>query len=139
MVLEPGRPFDPTRDHVFVAGWDGPRGSRNSPIPVVVNGEAKPAPLGLAAGVPHRFRFVNIGVAGRMPFSIFRDSTLATWRRLAKDGADLPASQAVTGPARQMIEVGETFDAEFTPAPGEYRLTLGPPKQPFYEQRLVAR
>jgi FtsP/CotA-like multicopper oxidase with cupredoxin domain len=139
VVLEPGRQFDPTRDHVYVAGWDGPGSGKNHPPPLVVNGAAKPAPLTLAAGVPHRFRFVNIGVAGRMPFSILRDSTVATWRRLAKDGADLRASQAVNGPARQMIEVGETFDAEFTPAPGEYRLTAGPPKHPLWEQRLIVQ
>ena len=139
VVLEPGRQFDPTRDHVYVAGWDGPGSGKGNPPPLVVNGDAKAAPLTLAAGVPHRFRFVNIGVAGRMPFSILRDSTFATWRRLAKDGADLPASQAVNGPARQMIEVGETFDAEFTPAPGEYRLTAGPPKHPLWQQRLIVQ
>lgn len=140
VVLEPGQKFDPERDHVYVAGWDGPGGKRGSgKIPLVVNGESKPAPLALAAGVPHRFRFVNIGVAGRFPFSIFRDTTLMTWRRLAKDGADLPPSQAIVGPARRVIEVGETFDAEFTAAPGEYRLVAGPPAHPLYQQRLIVR
>ena len=38
-----------------------------------------------------------------------------------------------------MIEVGETFDAEFTPAPGEYRLTAGPPKHPLWQQRLIVQ
>jgi len=139
VVLEPGQRFDPERDHVYVGGWDGPGGKKGSRIPLVVNGESTPAPLTLAAGVPHRFRFVNIGVAGRFPFSILRDSTLVTWRRLAKDGADLPPSQARTGPARQMIEVGETFDAEFTAAPGEYRLVAGPPARPLWQQRLDVR
>ena len=138
IVLEPGQQYDPARDHLFVAGWDGPgAGGRTAPLPTVVNGEARPGPLTLAAGVPHRLRFVNIGVAGRFAISIFRDSTLATWRRLAKDGADLPASQAVRGPARQVIEVGETFDAEFAAAPGEYRLVFGPPKAPFWVRRLI--
>jgi hypothetical protein len=105
----------------------------------VVNGESKPAPLTLAAGVPHRFRFINIGVAGRFPFSIYRDTTLMTWRRLAKDGADLPPSQAVTGPARRIVEVGETFDAEFSAPPGEYRLVAGAPTHPLYQQRLIVR
>ena len=137
VVLEPGQRFDPARDHLFVAGWDGPVDGRTSPLPLVVNGESKPGPLTLAAGVPHRLRFVNIGVAGRFAVSMFRDSALAAWRRLAKDGADLPASQAVRGPARQVVEVGETFDAEFTGAPGEYRLVLGPPKAPFWVRRLI--
>ena len=138
IVLEPGQQYNPARDHLFVAGWDGPgAGGRLAPLPTVVNGEARPGPLTLAAGVPHRLRFVNIGVAGRFAISIFRDSTLASWRRLAKDGADLPLSQAVRGPARQVIEVGETFDAEFAAAPGEYRLVFGPPKAPFWVRRLI--
>jgi len=138
IVLEPGQRLDPARDHLFVAGWDGAAVNPLSGVfPFVVNGEAKPGALTLAAGVPHRLRFVNIGVAGRFAISVFRDSTLATWRRLAKDGADLPASQAVRGPARQVIEVGETFDAEFAGAPGEYRLVIGPPKAPFWVRRLI--
>ncbi len=137
IVLEPGQTYDPARDHLFVAGWDGPGGAIRTRPPTVVNGEARPAPLTLAAGVPHRLRFVNIGVAGRFAFSLFQDSTLATWRRLAKDGGDLPASQATRGPARQLLEVGETFDAEFIGAPGEYRLVAGPPKDPLWVQRLI--
>ena len=140
IVLEPGQRFDAARDHLFVAGWDGPNpGGRTAALPLKVNGESKPGPMTLAAGVPHRLRFVNIGVAGRFAISVFRDSTLATWRRLAKDGADLPASQAVVGPARHVIEVGETFDAEFTGAPGEYRLVAGPPRAPFWVQRLILK
>jgi manganese oxidase len=137
VVLEPGQRFDPARDHLFVAGWDGPGAGRQAPLPLVINGQSKPGPLTLAAGVPHRLRFVNIGVAGRFMWSVFRDSTLANWRRMAKDGADLPAGQATLGPARQVIEVGETFDAEFTGAPGEYRLVAGPPKAPLWVQRLI--
>jgi FtsP/CotA-like multicopper oxidase with cupredoxin domain len=138
VVLEPGQRFDPARDHVFVAGWDG-TARKGEPLPLAINGESKPGPLALAAGVPHRLRFVNIGVAGRFPFAVFRDSTLMTWRRLAKDGADLRPSQAVTAPARQVVEVGETFDAEFTAPPGDYRLIAGPPAHPFWQQRLIVR
>jgi len=91
--------------------------------------------------VPHRFRFVNIGPAQRVIFAVRRDSTILTWRRLAKDGADLPAQSAVVGPARYRMAVGETFDAEFTPpGPGEYVLTMGPPsKQLLYKVRLIVR
>jgi FtsP/CotA-like multicopper oxidase with cupredoxin domain len=139
IVLEPGQRLDPARDHLFVGGWDGPAGGPNSQSPLVVNGQRKPAPLTLAAGVPHRLRFVNIGVAGRFAWSILADSTLVTWRRLAKDGADLPANQAVLGPARQVLDVGETFDAEFTGRPGAYRLIAGPPKAPIWVQELILK
>lgn len=135
LVLEPGQRFDPTRDHVFVVGWDSPA----DPPRMLVNGDSLPAPLELAAGVAHRFRFINIGVALATTFSIVRDSTVMSWRRLAKDGADLPASQAVMAPARQAVTVGETFDAEILLEPGEYRLIAVSPNSPFYSQRVVVR
>jgi hypothetical protein len=47
------------------------------------------------------------------------------WRAIAKDGADLPPSQATKRPAQQVIAVGETYDFEFeAPGPGEYRLDV---------------
>ena len=135
VVLEPGQRFDPARDHVFVVGWDSP----GEPPRQVVNGDSLPGPLELAAGVPHRFRFINIGVALPALFSIVRDSAPARWQRLAKDGADLPRSQAARVPARQSVSVGETFDFLFQPEPGEYHLVVGPPATPFYVQRLIVR
>jgi hypothetical protein len=44
-----------------------------------------------------------------------RDSTPETWRAVAKDGMDLPAERALTGPAVQQLGNGETYDFEFTP------------------------
>jgi FtsP/CotA-like multicopper oxidase with cupredoxin domain len=138
VVLEPGRRFDPRTDHVFVVGWDG---LADPVMRLIVNGDSASAPLELAAGVPHRFRFVNIGPAQRVIFAVRRDSTILTWRPLAKDGADLPAQSAVVGPARYRVAVGETFDAEFTPpGPGDYLLTMGPPaNQMGYKLRLIVR
>jgi FtsP/CotA-like multicopper oxidase with cupredoxin domain len=137
VVLEPGHTFDPRRDHVFVAGWDG---TPDAPR-ILINGDSLPAPLELAAGVAHRFRFVNIGIALAVTFAIYRDSALVGWRRVAKDGADLPAHQAQVGPARQPVQVGETYDFEFAPEPGEYRLvTVAPaPARAIAVQRLVVR
>jgi hypothetical protein len=51
-----------------------------------------------------------------------RDTTLLTWRALAKDGSELPAARQLARPARQQISIGETYDFEFTPAVGLYRL-----------------
>jgi FtsP/CotA-like multicopper oxidase with cupredoxin domain len=135
IVLEPGERFDPERDHVYVTGWDSPI----DPPHRLVNGDSVPAPIELVAGVPHRFRFINIGVAAAAPFSILRDSTLVRWQRVAKDGADLPRNQATMVPARQPVAVGETYDFIFVPEPGEYRLVAGPPDRPFYVQRLIVR
>jgi FtsP/CotA-like multicopper oxidase with cupredoxin domain len=135
VVLEPGRKFDPRRDHIFVAGWD----SDAEPIHLLVNGDSLPAPLELAVGVPHRFRFVNIGVAGRFQFAIYRDSSLVEWRMLARDGAELSEVQALTAAAAVLVDVGETRDFGFVPGPGEYRLVLGDPKHPAWAQVLRVR
>ncbi len=95
-------------------------------------------PLELAAGVAHRFRFVNIGVADESSFAIYRDSTLVEWRRLARDGAELPPAQSLTEPSVELIDVGETRDVEFVPSPGTYRLVVGDPAKPAWEQVLQA-
>ena len=132
VVLPPGERFDSTRDHVFVAGWDGL--SRT-----LVNGDSTPPPLELAAGVAHRFRFVGIGAADGGRFAIRRDSSLVRWRALARDGADLPPAQAIMRPANQYVGVGETFDFEWIPEPGEYRLTAGNLRRPFMTRKLIVR
>ena len=134
VVLPPGERFDPSRDHVFVVGWDGPSGTLR-----IVNGQKNPPPLELAAGVAHRFRFVGIGAATGGRFAIRRDSTVARWRALARDGADLPASQATLRPANQYVGVGETFDFEWIPEPGEYTLFGGGFARPFMTRKLIVR
>ncbi|MFN2602835.1 MAG: multicopper oxidase domain-containing protein [Gemmatimonadaceae bacterium] len=135
VVLEPGKKFDPETDHVFVAGWDGPA----DPPHIVINGDTAGAPIEIKSGVANRFRFVNIGPAQRLFYAIRRDTTVQTWRPVAKDGADLPPSAAVAQPASKRLGVGETFDAEFiAPEPGEYRLTIGMPlKQMTYSRRII--
>jgi manganese oxidase len=140
VVLEPGQRFDPSRDHLFVIGWDGEqRAGLDSVAPVVLNGSSTLAPLELAAGAAHRLRFVNIGPAGRWRVALYRDSTPVTWRRLARDGADLPLQQAIEAPAVMPLAVGETRDLEWRPAPGEFRLVVGDPRRPLVSQRVVVR
>jgi manganese oxidase len=135
VVLEPGRRFDPRRDHIYVAGWD----SDAEPVHLMVNGDSLAKPLHLAAGVPHRFRFVNIGAAGKRPFAVYRDTSLVEWRMRARDGAELPSAQALTRPSVDVVDVGETRDVELVPAPGTYRLVVGDPKEPDWVQVLLAR
>jgi len=137
LVLEPGEHFDPSVDHVYMVGWDGP----DERMHWVLNGDSLPPPAEFRAGVVHRLRFINIGMAGRVQFSIRRDTTLVTWRARAFDGADLPAAQATIGPATGIVNVGQTADFEFTPlGRGVYRLVLTAPNgHPLLEQRLVVR
>jgi FtsP/CotA-like multicopper oxidase with cupredoxin domain len=142
VVLEPGERFDPSRDHVFVAGLDGP----DDPPHIVLNGDSLPPALELRAGVTHRLRFVNIGMANRVRFTLLQDTTVVAWRALAFDGATLPPAQATAGPARLVLAVGQTADFLFEPpAPGTYRLALDgfspsrPNGFPVLEQEIVVR
>lgn len=121
LVLQPGERFDPRADHLFVAGWDGDVRPRR----LLINGDSVPPPLELSAGQRHRLRFVNIGAAGLLRFSLTRDSALVQWRALAKDAADLPAELAVERPATVRLNVGETYDAVFDASqPGEYEMVF---------------
>jgi len=135
VVLEPGKKFDSETDHVFVTGWDGPA----DPPHIVINGDTTGTPIEIKSGVANRFRFVNIGPAQRLWYAIRRDTTLQTWRPLAKDGADLSPSASQAQRASKRLGVGETFDAEFiAPERGEYRLTIGmPAKQMTYSRRII--
>lgn len=136
VVLEPGERFDPATDHMYVVGWDGPE-----PPHLLLNGDSLPAPEEMRAGATHRLRFVNIGMAVRVQFSILQDTTLQSWTPRAWDGADLPSPQAILGPATTVVAVGQTADFMWDPpAPGTYRLTLtAPGGYPLLEQRLIVR
>jgi len=119
IVMEPGRRFDPATDHVVVVSVGG----TSNAFPFVLNGSTAPAPLELAAGIPHRFRLVGIPPAGTVDVVLLAGDSTASWTALAKDGADLPRSQATSRPARQRITVGETYDFELAPLePGDLRV-----------------
>ena len=138
VVLEPGHRFDRRRDHLFVIGWDGE--TRLPTLPhLLINGDSLPGPLALDAGVVHRLRFVNIGPAGLIRITLLRDTSLVSWRGLAKDGAQLPPNQAVDSPSAFRIATGEAYDFEFTPQAGNYRLVAEVRERPVWTGNLVAR
>jgi len=125
IVVDHGSPFDPETDKVFVigGGWPG------IAAPVLLNGMAQPLTMSLHVGVKYRFRFINIttNAAGlRVTLRQGRgDGGLVNWRAVAKDGADLPANQALMKSADQRVAVGETYDFEFQhDRPGEVQLEL---------------
>ena len=80
-----------------------------------------------------------IGAATGGRFAIRRDSTLMHWRAVALDGADLPREQAILRPAEQYVGVGETFDFEWIPEPGEYTMTGGSFARPYMKRKVVVR
>lgn len=136
LVLPPATAYDPAIDHVWVAGNDGLDAEKHR---VVVNGDTTAPPLTLRAGVPHRMRLVNMGFALGGLFGVYRDTTFVPWRAIAKDGADLPASQAVLHHAPQLVVSGETYDFEWVPVPGHYRLMFTNGSHRLYSQGIVVR
>jgi hypothetical protein len=56
------------------------------------------------------------------------------------DGADLPESPPKPRPARRFVQIGQTYDAEFTPPqPGEYVLMATAGGERLFTQRLTFR
>jgi hypothetical protein len=123
IVLEPGERWDPKHDLLFFIS-DAKHGS------VVINGSASPAPVELRAGSTYRIRVANIaGDRGTLLVRVMQDSTVTSWRPVAKDGFALPPSQATTRAGIARVATGETADFELTPATsGDLRLEIGPPK-----------
>jgi len=117
IVLEPGQRWDPATDIILLHS--------QSPLlddgPPLLNGRASGhPPIAMRAGVHHRLRLIGFPVAPGRVFAVVRgDSALATWRALAKDGADLPPALATERPARQRVVVGETYDFDFVPRAGD--------------------
>jgi FtsP/CotA-like multicopper oxidase with cupredoxin domain len=125
VVVEPGRRYDGDTDRVMLLSDDGP--TRNvimGPFPkALFNGQSQPARLDLRAGVTYRFRFINIRTDYPAMVTILDEGQPASWRVVAKDGADLPPHQVKSGPAVLMFAAGEIYDVELTPHVGQ-SLTL---------------
>ena len=73
----------------------------------------RPTRCGSASGERYRLRIVDVHVfRPSMIVRLLRDSTLVTWRAVAKDGMDLPPDRATTRRAIQQMGNGETYDFE---------------------------
>lgn len=121
IVVEKGK-WDPTKD--FPVLFSSPSDSVDEERAVLINGSLTPLALELRRGSGYRIRLINI-TTGRpgLRMELKQDSTVMTWRPMAKDGADLPQAARGPRPARQALGIGETMDFEFFPTRlGEYRL-----------------
>jgi FtsP/CotA-like multicopper oxidase with cupredoxin domain len=115
LIVQPEKGPPDTTDHLFLIGIGGPGEQAHA----VINGTATPPPIQLRAGVPYRFRFINISPFEAHGVRLVSGSTVQTWRALAKDGAELPPAQSLTRPSRQAINAGETYDFEVKRAAGD--------------------
>jgi len=124
IVLEPGERYDPETERMILLSA-GPSEKRFTE-PLLINGSEKPAPLQMRAGGNYRLRLINI-TADNANFNVTlsRNEDLVTWRAIAKDGADLPAAQAIETKAEQQLTVGETRDYEVRPlVPGDLKFEV---------------
>jgi manganese oxidase len=121
LVLEPGQPWDPEADRVFLLGS---LGTGEDP-PAAVNGRLEPEPIELRAGEAYRLRFMHISPDDDKQVELLSRDEPVTWRFIAKDGADLPPHQVRMQPADLRIHVGETYDFRWVPErAGEYVLRI---------------
>lgn len=127
IVTGSGESFDPESDHVLVLGRSGLVSEEPSilaePESAVLNGERSPR-LVWKAGVRHRVRLINITPDDIFSVSLLGSDGPVQWTPVAKDGAAVPAAEAVSGPARQAIAVGETYDFTFDAPPGRRNLWI---------------
>ena len=122
VVLEPGEQWNPARDFVFLIS-DGPQRR------VLINGSATPTPKNLEVGTTYRIRIADLAVyRPNLRVRLVRDSSLVSWRPVAKDGFTLPAAQSMMQPSVGAASSGETADFEFTPEqPGDFTLEMVSP------------
>ena len=134
VVVDSTHPLGADVDRILMFSDHGPTMNViTGPFPKpTMNGDTEPPPLDLQAGRHYRFRLANIRGDAPLQFSIQRGDSLLTWRAVAKDGADLPASQSTDRPATLLFAPGEIYDFDFTApsAGGTYTLSFGDPKSP---------
>ncbi|MBI3567978.1 MAG: multicopper oxidase domain-containing protein [Gemmatimonadetes bacterium] len=110
LVLPPGEARDTTERLVMLT--DPPPGAPANAPTGAVGGSLTPAPIELRAGVAHRLRFISIGATLPKRITLREDSTVVTWRVIAKDGATVADSQRDERSATMPFGVGETVDVE---------------------------
>jgi FtsP/CotA-like multicopper oxidase with cupredoxin domain len=122
VVDDPGA-FSPAHDIPLLISV--PRRDADRDV-VLLNGTSTPGEREMRVGERYRLRVINIHTfRPSMIARIVRDSTVLTWRAVAKDGMDLPPAFATMRPAAQQLGNGEAYDFEFIPsAPGLIRFTV---------------
>ena len=110
-------------DHVLLLKGDGV----NPQHPRMLYLQGSQAPVVMHVGRTAKLRLLNLSTTDAVPLfsltarmdsiaTIVRDTMLVSWRPVAKDGFDIPASMQTLRPARQLVSIGETYDFEYTPA-----------------------
>jgi FtsP/CotA-like multicopper oxidase with cupredoxin domain len=125
-IIVSDKPRDLARDHLIVAGGGGlPVFHKEAPTFLLVNGRTAPAPIRMTVGDTNRVRIVSIHADFVLNYRFGTDTSIARWRPLARDGADLPIALRTMTPARLSMGPGETADFTYVPArPGRMMLEV---------------
>jgi hypothetical protein len=112
IVTEPGKKYNSTKDKIFFINQGG---ADVAPPLFFLNGKMNTDTMSLKQGMNYRFRIINITALGPdLNVSVLLNGVPVNWRKIAKDGADLPVQQQVMIPANaQQMTIGETRDFEF--------------------------
>ncbi len=138
VVVEPGAKFDAANDNIFIVSRGG---TDEITAARLLNGRADGLPaLSWHHGQRYRLRLIDITANNPAAFSLMGSGGLVKWRAVAKDGADLPASQAVMQESRQFLFSGETYDFEFEPQErGSLQLEVGANRSAARQWKIVQR
>jgi len=123
LVVDSLDQYDPNHDLVLMVTV--PRKAADGAV-VLLNGTSSPPAREMRAGQHYRLRFINLHTnRPSMRMRMLRESSLLTWRALAKDGRDLPSDQATMRSAEIQMGNGETYDFDFVPdAAGDLRFEV---------------
>jgi FtsP/CotA-like multicopper oxidase with cupredoxin domain len=132
IVHEPGQKPDPETDRILMLTDAGPTVNVIKDRPgTYLNGTENPEPMELKVGTTYRFRVINIRAEWGGYIKLTDGEQPVMWRAVARDGADLPATQRKMMPAELMFGPGQIFDYELTPQKaGELKLMFGYPQLP---------
>ena len=125
-IIVSDKPRDLKRDHLIVAGGGGlPIFHKESPTFLLVNGRRSPSSIRMTVGDTNRVRIVSIHADFLLEYRFGTDTSIARWRPLARDGADLPPALRSLTAARLSMGPGETADFLFVPSrPGRMKLEV---------------
>ena len=115
IVVDSLQRFDPTVDFPMVLTTPKDSVDR-ADAKTLLNGRLDPAPIPLRVGGVYRFRFINITTdrpGSRL--ELRRDTTIAEWKIVAKDGVDRAPQQRQLSRAVLPISIGEAYDIEIAP------------------------
>jgi FtsP/CotA-like multicopper oxidase with cupredoxin domain len=112
IVLQPGESFDSEHDRLLLIGA---REDDFYTTRVTLNGLEEFRPMEFRRGVKYRLRLINIAPNLKANVQLGDADHPATWRAIAKDGADLPSRLLKDQDATLHIVSGEVYDFEFQP------------------------